>query len=163
MKLRSLCTLATLLLLPALLNGCDNDPTGPTDRIFTAQSVRINGQGAALPLPTVFFSGPVPCGSGVTCEIRYEVRRATLILRHDGRYEFNGEYRLSESNNRFPAESPGAFEDGTYRVQGEVVTFTPAASSNVFVQGTGTLQNNVLTVSILDPLIREPDTYAFTQ
>lgn len=167
MKLRS--TLATLFLLPALLVGCSDDPSGPVDEIYSVQSVTVDG--ASRTLPGVLYQGPATCGVGITCDLRYELRRATLLLRVNGRYEFSGSYLVTETSSppKFSAFSVGAIEDGTYTRSGETITFTATSSSassdaSRYLQTPGTLQNGSLSIRILDPLFEEDiHTYSFSR
>ncbi len=155
MKLRT--ALATLFLLPALIAGCSDDPSGPVDEIYTMQSVQIGGQARAV--PAEIFTDNVNYGGGVgTLNSRYSVRAGTLVLRVDGRYSFGADYRLVTTDN--PANPTidfrqGAFEDGTYTRSATGITFSPAPGAQRYLSGTGTLQNEVLTVTILEPLFEE--------
>lgn len=146
MKLRN--TLAALLLLPALLAGCDDDPSGPTDQIYTLQSVRVEGD--SLALPALLFEGRVNCGASTPCDFRYQLRRATLALRHTGQYSFSAEYpvRLT-ANGRTDEFSEATFEEGTYTIRGNAVTFD--ATGDSYLSPTGTLQRGQLTVGVTDP------------
>ena len=92
MRLRFLSIIGALLLVPALLTGCDDDPSGPTDEIYSLNSVVLEGD--TLNTPAVLYEGPVQFSDGSTAELRYQLRRGTLLLLNNGRYEFSGQYRL---------------------------------------------------------------------
>lgn len=160
MKLRS--AIATLVLLPVLLAGCQDDPSGPKDEIYSLATVQVGGNN--LTLPAVLFSGPLPCGRPAPCNIRYEARRGTLLLLQNGRYEFSAQYRISTAGGEFPTFDEGAFEDGTFTVNGNAVTFKATntnAPEGQYLASTGTRQNGELSVGIEDPIFENLNTYSF--
>lgn len=146
MTLRKLA--ASLLLLPLLLTACDDDPSGPTDQIFTLQSVQVEGR--TLAAPALLFEGQVNCGVGLPCDFRYQLRRATLALRANGQYTFSAEYpvRLSYTGNTDEYSEP-TFEEGSYTIRGNTITLDAAGES--YLSPTGTVQNGQLTVGTADP------------
>lgn len=159
MKLRN--TVTALLLLPFLLVGCDDDPSGPKDEIYTLQTVQVNG--TTRPLPAMLYSGPAIGPGGVSLNIEYQVRQGTLLLFENGRYEFSGSYRLRETSNppRLEAFNVGAVEFGTYTRTPTNINFRPDNASDQYLASTATLQQGVLTVNVMDPLFEEEDTYTF--
>ena len=147
MKLRK--ALAALLILPVLLAGCDDDPSGPTDQVYVLQSVQVEGR-TGLTLPALLFEGEVNCGGSAPCDFRYQLRRATLALRQNGQYVFSAEYpvRLAVAGNTNEFSEP-TFEEGSYTIRGNTITFDAAGDS--YLNPTGTLQSGQLTVGVTDP------------
>ena len=150
MKLRFLHIVGVLLLVPALLTGCDDDPSGPTDEIYSLQSVVLEGD--TLSAPAVLYNGPVRFTDGSSAELRYELRRGTLLLLNNGRYEVSGQYRVEFPQQQNRSFTQGAFEDGTYTRTATGITFTPAAGSDRILGPTATLQNGIVSVTAEDPL-----------
>lgn len=145
MKLQRLAAL--LLLSPVLLGACD-DSSGPTDQVFTLQSVQV--EGAVRPAPALLFEGQVNCGVAQPCNFRYQLRRATLALRANGQYSFSAEYpvRLVYSGNTDEYSEP-TFEEGSYTIRGSTITFD--ADGEAYLSPTATLQAGQLTVGVSDP------------
>lgn len=150
MKLRFLSAVGALLLAPVLLTGCDDDPSGPVDEIYSLTSVVVEGDTVAA--PAVLYDGPVELTDGSTTEIDYQLRRGTLLLLENGRYEFSGYYRYRFPQLNSEPFTVGAFEDGTYTRTATNITFTPAAGSEQLLGSTATLQNGRLAVAAEDPL-----------
>lgn len=149
MRLRS--TFAALCLLPALLTACDDDPSGPVDQIYTLQSVQVEGRTGLTPPATLFEGRIADCGGGTPCDFRYQLRRATLALRQNGQYTFSAEYPLRFAGTGRPTAefSEATFEDGTYVIRNNTITFN--ANGDSFLSPTGTLQNSQLIVGVTDP------------
>lgn len=150
MRLRFLHIVGVLLIVPALLTGCDDDPSGPVDEIYSLKSVVVEGD--TLNAPAVLYDGPVQLNDGSTTRIDYQLRRGTLLLFDNGRYEFSGYYRYVFPQLNSEPFTEGAFEDGTYTRTAAGITFTPAAGSGRFLGSTATLQNGMLSVSAEDPI-----------
>lgn len=145
-----------LVALILLLSACGDDPSTPDNEVYRAETVQVDG--AARALPARLYDGPATVG-GSTENARVEVRRATLILRRDGRYEFSGDYRAELAGSGEFAL--GSFEDGRYSRRGDVITFDALSSSATFedryLNDTGTIRNGMLTVQIADPLFEDLD------
>lgn len=141
--------------------ACGDGPAGSEqDRIegtYNLSTVAVPQGGTTVNrgAPAILYEGPAT-GGGQTYNIRLEVLSATISLTDQGsKYTYNGTFRLTETNNRFPADTKTVTETGTYIYFEEDITFVESLNSEIHLGGSGTLQNGVLKVDFDDPLFED--------
>lgn len=153
--------LIAVMAVGLLAAACGDGPSGSEqDRIegtYSLSTIAVpqGGSTSNRATPAILYEGPATAG-GQTYNIRLELLNASITLTDQGsKYTYNGTFRLTETNNRFPAENETVTETGTYLYIDGDITFVESLNSEIHLDGSGTLRNGVLTVGLDDPLFED--------
>ena len=167
-KLSSFSPRGLLVLALALVAACgdstgtDTSVGGEYTLVASLVSSLDDGQTTRKTVPVVLYEGPATASNGAVFDIRFEVVSSRMTLVESGStYQFTGTYRLSETRNRFPAETETFTASGTYARDGSTLTLSPSSSSEVGINSDAMLFNGKLSVDVTDPFFGFESLYEF--